>query len=278
MYLIVFFHIINSGYNKDGTPEEAKYPNGCYLSGPKFFSLLRELLPFYPTYYQLVELAKNRGESTSREKLFTDVFNKLEENERIEVYEFFLDRLEMAPDSQKSGIRQMLNGASISYRMSGDFCSNIPKNSRKKIFISYSWDSNNHKTWVKELANKLSVNFEVSYDALFIRPGTNIIHKIETELLSADFVFLICTEGYKLKAEDRVGGVGFEYILIANELYNDQKNINGKYLPILRGSEIRNSVPQFLKAFSYIDFRDDSRFTEVVNQLMNDLINENNNP
>jgi hypothetical protein len=268
-----FYRIINIGYDKLGVPESVKYPNGSYLTGPKFFSLLKELLPFYPSYEIVVKKARIKGVSTSREKLFSDVFDGFDEVERIEIYDFFLDRLEKAPEFEVKELKDALNGADVSFRLKPLVNVQGEDSHLKKIFISYSWDSEEHKRWVKKLAEKLEQHFDVRYDAVLISPGTNITHKISSELKQADYVLLICTEGYKSKAEDRVGGVGFEYIHIVNDLYNDQTNSKGKYITVLRGANRKYSIPDFLQAFAHENLHEDLMFDEKVDLLINNLTN-----
>lgn len=77
-----------------------------------------------------------------------------------------------------------------------------------KVFISYSWDSDEHKTWVLNLANTLVANgVDVTLDQYELQLGRNLTHFMERAVQDADKVILIMTKNFKLKAEDRKGGV-----------------------------------------------------------------------
>ncbi|MEL6135162.1 MAG: toll/interleukin-1 receptor domain-containing protein, partial [Bacteroidota bacterium] len=81
-----------------------------------------------------------------------------------------------------------------------------------KVFISYSWDSDEHKEWVKQLADRLMADgIDITLDQYDLLLGRNLTHYMEEAVETANKVILILTENYKLKAEKRTGGVGYEY-------------------------------------------------------------------
>ena len=109
-----------------------------------------------------------------------------------------------------------------------------PQFGRGKVFISYSWDSNKHRAWVLALANDLIKNgIEVILDQYELGIGGNLTLFMEKSVDEADKVLLILTENYKIKADNRSGGVGFEYSMINEELYSNQVD-NQKFIPILK--------------------------------------------
>lgn len=143
-----------------------------------------------------------------------------------------------------------------------------------KVFIAYSWDNDNHKAWILQLANKLVENgLDVLLDQYELGLGKNLTHFMEKSIESADKVLTIFTENYKLKAEGRAGGVGYEYSMINAELYQNQVN-NNKIIPILRGGDSDSSIPKFIKAFIWLDMRDDSKFDENFMSLLREIYNE----
>jgi hypothetical protein len=80
-----------------------------------------------------------------------------------------------------------------------------------KVFISYSWDDEIHKTWVLKIADKLVCNGIFVYlDRYDLKAGKDITHFMENSLKYADKVLLIMTPNFKNKAEKRKGGVGHE--------------------------------------------------------------------
>jgi len=95
-----------------------------------------------------------------------------------------------------------------------------------KVFISYSWDSEVHKVWVKHLADELFANgIDVVLDQYEMKPGDNMNHFMEHAVADVDKVLLILTENYKKKADRRGGGVGYEYSMINAEWYKKQTDI-----------------------------------------------------
>ena len=136
-----------------------------------------------------------------------------------------------------------------------------------KCFISYSWDSENHKEWVRSLASELQKKgVETSLDQWDIHPGKDIPHYMETKIRESDYVLLICTPSFNKKANFGKGGVGYEKNIVTGEIYNaspDQK----KFIPILRGDP-SVSIPSYLKSKAYLDFRDDIKFRDSFELLL----------
>ncbi len=144
----------------------------------------------------------------------------------------------------------------------------------KKVFISYSWDNEEHKKWVLDLADSLVRNgVDVLLDRYELRLGRNLAHFMESSIEKADKVILIFTENYKLKAEGRAGGVGYEYSMINEELYRNQIS-NHKFIPILRKGNSRESIPKFIASFIWLDMSDDRKFTENYETLIREIYDE----
>lgn len=146
------------------------------------------------------------------------------------------------------------------------------KENKKVISISYSWDSNEHKNWVQNLANKLiRKGFEVRLDQIDVTIGNHINNYMERLITDADHVLIIMTPNYKYKADQLIGGTGYEYSMITNLLKENITNENKKFLPILRLGNGEKSIPKFLKAYIYLDMtanRDyENKFTELVNAI-----------
>lgn len=143
-----------------------------------------------------------------------------------------------------------------------------------KVFISYSWDSDEHKDWVRNLAYQLIANgVSVILDQYEIQAGDNITHFMERSVGDTDMVLLILTESYKIKSEKRSGGVGYEYSIINAEWYKNQAK-NTKFIPILRGKDSSKCVPNFLSSYVYIDMSVDNNFDKRLIQLIYRLYGE----
>lgn len=130
-----------------------------------------------------------------------------------------------------------------------------------KVFISYSWDNEEHKDWVLELSNKLRSNgIDSNIDQYELQPGHSITQFMEKSIRENDFVLFICTPEYKDKFNDRNGGVGYEGDIITGEqFYSSNKE---KYIPILRKGKWSESAPSWALSKSYLDFRNQ----ELINK------------
>ena len=66
----------------------------------------------------------------------------------------------------------------------------------RNIFISYSWDDESHKSWVKEFADFLTFKgFEVALDQDDLVLGDELPEYMEVQIRSADY---ICTSNLNL--------------------------------------------------------------------------------
>jgi TIR domain len=78
-----------------------------------------------------------------------------------------------------------------------------------KAFISYSWDNESHKRWVIELGTRLRGDgVDLILDEWHLHPGDQAPAFMERAIRESDFVLIICTPGYKRRADSRQGGVG----------------------------------------------------------------------
>lgn len=132
---------------------------------------------------------------------------------------------------------------------------------RPTVFISYSWDSQEHKEWVLKLANYLieKAGCHVLLDQFDLAAGKELTHFMENGLEKADKVIIVLTEEYKKKADARTGGTGFEYSLISQGLYDLQAN-NDKFIPVLRQGTKASSAPIYVATKIYHSMKENSKF------------------
>lgn len=123
-----------------------------------------------------------------------------------------------------------------------------------RIFISYSWDSEEHKEWALEFAKRLrSDGLDAIIDALDLRLGARAPKFMEASVRDSDRVLVICTPEYKRRFDLRKGGAGYEGHIITGEIVNEVgKN---KFIPILRVGEWKDSVPTALSGIHGVDLR-----------------------
>lgn len=142
----------------------------------------------------------------------------------------------------------------------------------KVLFISYSHDSEAHKTWVKKFAEDLTTvgDFEVLLDQNLPK-GFPLTRFMEQGLANADKVLVIGTPHYKQKSEAGKG-VAFEGSIISTELMQDIDTC--KYYPILRSGSFETSFPVSLQARGGDDLSDDSKYDEMVRVVADSITNE----
>ena len=139
-------------------------------------------------------------------------------------------------------------------------------------FISYSWDSKEHKAWVKDLATKLRAHgVDVILDVWAVYPNIQLPAFMEQAISDSDFVLVICTPGYKERSDERRGGVGYEGHIITSEIFN--RGNHEKFIPIRRcgtwgDGERTDAAATWIRGGYYIDLFGDpysaDKYTELV--------------
>ena len=130
----------------------------------------------------------------------------------------------------------------------------MTENKVPKVFISYSWESEEHTDWVKSLADKLLADgIEAIIDSYDVSPGDRLPKFMESSIRDSDYVIIICTEEYKRKANNREKGVGYESHIISAELYNNHND--RKFIPIIRQGDFNTALPTYLDGKLAIDLR-----------------------
>jgi len=113
------------------------------------------------------------------------------------------------------------------------------------IFISYSWDDEPHKQWVKSLATRLrSDGVDVLLDHWGTVPGDQLPAFMERAIRENEFVVIICTPRYKMRSDNREGGVGYEGDIMTAEVINKQNH--RKFIPVLRHGIWADAAPTWL--------------------------------
>ena len=124
---------------------------------------------------------------------------------------------------------------------------------KPRVFISYSWEEDAHQEWVRSLADKLLWGgIDVRIDQYDTTHGDRLPQFMEQEITASDYVLIICTPAYKVKADNRKSGVGYEGDIISAELLS--KNNERKFIPILRKGDFYNAIPTFLGGKKAADF------------------------
>ena len=134
-------------------------------------------------------------------------------------------------------------------------------------FISYSWDDEEHKKWVKEFADRLlSDGINAVVDQYDLSLGDRL----------PQFVLIICTPNYKAKADRRTGGVGYEGHIISDELF--QHHNERKFIPILRRGNFETALPKFCAGKLSIDLSDIPFSEEQYHDLLATIFGKKSKP
>jgi len=147
----------------------------------------------------------------------------------------------------------------------------------RQVFITYSWDTNEHKGWVRNLADSLISNgVMVSLDQYDILPGESFTHFMESSIAKSDKVLVILTPNYKDKSLERKGGVGYEQQIISGEIMSgmDRK----KFIPLIRHGKYDEgpecALPPHFKGISILDFRSSENEQESFEELLRAIYEE----
>lgn len=139
-----------------------------------------------------------------------------------------------------------------------------------RIFISYSWDSIEHRAWVRKLAAVLDSEGDVEtvLDQNALWAGKDFVKFMEESLAGTDRVLVILTPEYATKARDRTGGVGYESLIITSQIFRDSPE--DRFIPVLRGDP-ETSVPPYFKSRVRVDMRDDGEFLTGAAEIVRSI-------
>lgn len=121
-----------------------------------------------------------------------------------------------------------------------------------KAFLSYSWEDDDHRVWVRDLATRLRADgVETTIDQWDAVPGDQLPAFMERAIRSNDYVLIVCTPRYKQRSDLRQGGVGYEGdIMTAEVLANSNQR---KFVPILRKGLWGEAAPAWIGGKYYVD-------------------------
>jgi hypothetical protein len=242
-----------------------------YFSGPRFISTLKEFNQYHPDYTQYISLRNEQGKSTSRRIFYYDIIMELDENTRVDFINRILEMVEPFEKEKVIPIKALIKGENPTIKKPEQV---TVKENVKTVFISYSWDTEEHKKWVLDLANRLvNEGVNVILDRYELRPGKSLPHFVETAIKKADRILIVFTQNYKLKAEKRAGGVGYEYSIMNSELYKNQTN-NERIIPVLRNGTSTDSIPEFMQQYIHIDMRNDENYENSYTDLLREIYDE----
>lgn len=146
------------------------------------------------------------------------------------------------------------------------------KQTTPTVFISYAWETEQIKQWVKKLATELrNHGVDAKIDQWEVVPGDQMPHFMEKSVRENDYVLIVCTPKYKSKSENRIGGVGYEGDIMTAEVL--QTANHRKFIPILQSGDKETSIPSWLKGKYFIDLssqlHSEKNFEDLITTLLN---------
>jgi hypothetical protein len=140
-----------------------------------------------------------------------------------------------------------------------------------KLFISYSWSSQEHQDWVLSLAEQLMNNgIFVVLDKWDLQPGHDAFAFMEKIVADPTVtkVLLICDAKYAEKSNARRAGAGMEAQIITPEIY--AKTSQDKYVAIVKEKDDSGQpyLPVYYKSLIYIDLSEDYSYAAEFEKLL----------
>ena len=140
----------------------------------------------------------------------------------------------------------------------------------RRVFVSYSWDSDVHKDWVFKLCQDLR---DKGVDAIIdqaMRKGKDLIDFMEKGIANAHRVLVVGTPNYKRKSEEEKGGVKYEQNIIKASILHGIGS--DRYITILReGSGFEESFPTVISTKGGYDMRNDVDYQEHLIALVHEI-------
>ncbi|MBF0435087.1 MAG: toll/interleukin-1 receptor domain-containing protein [Magnetococcales bacterium] len=145
-----------------------------------------------------------------------------------------------------------------------------PMASRPRVFISHTPANDDDKEWVKELAVYLKARgIQARLDLLHLHRGMDLPQWMTNELSLADKVIIVCNEKYKQRSEGRLGGVGWETMIIQGDFSRLQPD-STKYQVVIRTEKIEDGLPIYLQT----KYAFHARPSDGMNQFKDELVSE----
>jgi hypothetical protein len=144
-------------------------------------------------------------------------------------------------------------------------------NEAKRVFISYAWDDDDYKLWVRQLAIRLrNDGVDVRLDYWHLQETDTIAEFMNREVRHADWVLVLCSPSYQSKVHlsedgERSTGVGWESRLLGSSKFMTSQN---KALAALGRGSWLDSAPDFLVGQVYCDLSNEATFEANYKTLL----------
>lgn len=256
----------------------------CYIKGPDFYNLILkfsdEIPPSYGGYIE--ELRKN-DLSTSRVDYYKSLIDSLSEVRRMsfygEIQSYIEDHIITHQDKNINADQSLSDWEIVTMTTEEESTPSLTDESKDLseehpiVFISYSWDGEEHENWVLNLATRLQSEYGITIilDKWEMKLGKLLPHFMEHAITDSQRVICVMTPNYKMKTERLAGGVGVEYSIISAEIQSDLKT--DKFIPLFRAGDMKD-IPTFLTGRDFVDMRNNAEFETKIEELARDIWNE----
>lgn len=137
---------------------------------------------------------------------------------------------------------------------------------RPIVFISYSWDCESHKNWVKRFAIDLkSKGIDVICDQE-TPYGMSLLNFMKSSIYNSDRTLIIGTPEYLRRSREKGTGCQFEDYIITENIYNEVNTL--KFIPILRTGTFQTSFPPLIARRKGLDFSIDIQYNKKLDELV----------
>jgi hypothetical protein len=153
----------------------------------------------------------------------------------------------------------------------------LSKDETPSAVISYSWDSENHKAWVREIARRLRLNgVNAKLDQWHVKPGQSLTQFMEREIAECDHVIIVCTPNYYAKSLKRDGGVGYEQQIISGHIAAGVRR--EKFIPVVREGDFEPgpncAIPPHFAGIFAIDMRHEDAVEGSIELLLRTIFED----
>jgi tetratricopeptide (TPR) repeat protein len=146
--------------------------------------------------------------------------------------------------------------------------------SKKKVFISYSHDSDEHRERVLALSERLRKDGLETLLDQYVNgsPKQGWPRWMLDQLDAADSVLVVCTETYycRFRGHEEPGkgkGVDWEGALITQDMY-DRRSQTLKFVPIFLSAAVQDWIPEPLRLVSYYALTSESAYQGLYDFLL----------
>lgn len=138
------------------------------------------------------------------------------------------------------------------------------------VFISYSWDTEEYKEWIRNFSKQLNdsgINVILDQNDLVL--GDPLPMFMEQSIAKSDYVLIMCTPKYKEKADSRKGGVGYEESIITSDVLFNQNH--RKYITVLASGTWETSTPIWANGKYGVDLTQEETYIDEFHKLVHTI-------